>query len=124
MSLVIKKFVELEGGGKELERMLSSLWNDKITKLSVNELQTLEKTEGKDLVLYVYKGSIVAILHKRSGLFLLVYTVSALELETLRYIVEKSKNPDEDFISLVYEYLNKGNSRLGLNPQSHTPQSP
>lgn len=115
MSSAIKKFVELEKGDEQQEKILFSLWGDKVTRLSLDDLQVLEKVEGRTLSLYVYRGSIVALLHKPSGLFLLIYGVSALELETLRYIVEKSKNPDADFISLVYDYLNKENGRLGLN---------
>ena len=115
MSLVIKKFVELEKGDEQEEKLLLSLWEDKITKLSLNDLQILEKVDGKNLSLYICRGNIAVVLYKPSGLFLLIYGISALELETLRYIVEKSKNPESDFVSLVYNYLNnRGNSRLGL----------
>ena len=114
MNPVIKKFVELEKGDKQQEMMLFSLWVEKITSLSLNDLQVLEKVDGKTLSLYFCRGNIVTLLHKPSGLFLLIYGLSALELETIKYTVEKSKNPDGDFISLVYEYLNKGNGRLGI----------
>jgi len=114
VSLAIKKFVELEKGDEEQERILLSLWGDKVTSLSLNDLQVLERVEGKSLALYIARGGIAVLLHKPSGLFLLIYGLSALELETIRYIVEKSKNPDADFISLVYDYLNKENGRLGL----------
>lgn len=103
----------MEGGDENEVKILSSLWNDKITKLDLTEFPTAEKIEGKTLVMRIHRGQIISILHKPSGLFLLIYGISALELESLRYIVEKSNNPNEDFVSLVYKYLNSGNGRLG-----------
>ncbi|BFH72832.1 hypothetical protein SJAV_07760 [Sulfurisphaera javensis] len=117
MTDVIQKFVELEGGDENEVRLLSSLWSEKLTKLKLSDFQILEKTEGNTLSLLVFKGNIISIYHKPSGLFLLIYGISALELETFRYIVLKSKNPDNDFVSLVYEYLNKGNGRLGFSKE-------
>lgn len=115
MNVVIEKFVELEGGDDSQISILNALWGEKVTKLKLSDFQTLEAIEGNTLSLKIFRGNIVAIIHKPTKLFLLVYGLSALELESLRYIVLKSKNPNDDFVSLVYEYLNKGNARLGLD---------
>ncbi|BAK54800.1 MULTISPECIES: hypothetical protein [Sulfurisphaera] len=116
MNDIIERFVELEEGDENEVKLLKSLWSDKITKLTLSDFQTLEMTEGNVLLLQIHRGNIISLLHKPSGLFLLIYGVSALEIETLRYITLKSKNPDTDFVALVYEYLNKGNARLGFQP--------
>ena len=111
---IIKEFSKLEGIGEAEERMLRVLWENKITRLNPLELKPIETVEGDTLKLLVFRNGIVAVIHKSTGLFILIYNVNSLELETLRFIVTKEKEQDHQFISLVYEYLNvKEKGRLG-----------
>ena len=111
---VISEFSKLEGISEDEEKALRILWENKITKLNPLELKPIETVEGEKLKLFVYRNGIAAVLHKQTGLFILIYGVNAVELESLRYIVTKEKDQDHQFVSLVYEYLNaKEKGRLG-----------
>ncbi|BCU70305.1 hypothetical protein [Stygiolobus caldivivus] len=111
---VISEFSKLEGINENEEKMLRVLWENKVTRLNPLEMKPIETIEGDRLKMLVYKNGIVALLHKPTGLFLLIYGINSLELETLRYIVTKEKDQDHQFVSLVYEYLNvKEKGRLG-----------
>ena len=111
---VIDDFVKLEGGGEEEVKVLKALWSDKITSISLKDLSPIETVESERLKFYLYRGGMGALLHKPTGLFLLLYALTAVEIESIKYMVEKGKDPDNVFISVAYEFINvKGKGRLG-----------
>ncbi|AAY81595.1 hypothetical protein [Sulfolobus acidocaldarius] len=111
---VIKEFVKLSGGKDDDVSILLASWEDKITDIKPTDTGLVDKVEGRVLSLYVYRGGMCILLHKPTGLYLLLYALTSLELSTIMYVVEREIRPDQDFVSLVYEYLDlKDKGRLG-----------
>ncbi|BDB98945.1 hypothetical protein [Saccharolobus caldissimus] len=114
---VIEKFVkEIEKtDNKEEIQFLENLWRDKIVTFP-STLKLAEEIDGDILHLYVLKGAEAILLHKPTGIFIYITNITAVELETLRYITirKKGKEANNDFVSIAHEYLSlKNKGKIG-----------